>query len=86
MAADAIALMLRRMGRATQNSVSRLGFAMRFFLLVLYHSPAALKRVRLTLREIYFSGVLSLVIILVSGMFVGMVLGLQGYDTRLNNW
>ena len=32
------------------------------------------------MREIYFSGVLSLVIILVSGLFVGMVLALQGYD------
>jgi phospholipid/cholesterol/gamma-HCH transport system permease protein len=29
----------------------------------------------------YFSGVLSLIIILVSGLFVGMVLGLQGYET-----
>jgi phospholipid/cholesterol/gamma-HCH transport system permease protein len=32
------------------------------------------------MREIYFSGVLSLVIILVSGLFVGMVLALQGYE------
>ena len=34
-----------------------------------------------TLREIYFAGVLSLVIILMSGLFVGMVLSLQGYET-----
>ena len=34
----------------------------------------------LTLREIYFSGVLSCWIILVSGLFVGLVLGLQGYE------
>ena len=80
MPADAVAFLLRRVGRATQNSVSRLGFAARFFALVLYHSPAAFKRIGLTMREIYFSGVLSLVIIMVSGMFVGMVLGLQGYD------
>jgi len=33
------------------------------------------------LREIWFSGVLSLIIILVSGLFVGLVLGLQGYET-----
>ena len=33
------------------------------------------------IRELYFSGVLSLIIILVSGLFVGMVLGLQGYQT-----
>jgi len=39
------------------------------------------RRFHLTVREIYFTGVLSLVIILVSGLFVGMVLGLQGYDT-----
>src|SRR4029079_7961923 len=32
-------------------------------------------------REVYFSGVLSLVIIIVSGLFVGMVLGLQGFET-----
>ena len=40
-----------------------------------------LRRFSLVMREIYFAGVLSLIIILVSGLFVGMVLGLQGYDT-----
>jgi phospholipid/cholesterol/gamma-HCH transport system permease protein len=57
-----------------------LGFASRFFVAVLRHTPAAFLRAPLTLREIYFAGVLSLVIILMSGLFVGMVLGLQGYD------
>ena len=33
------------------------------------------------MRELYFTGVLSLIIIIVSGLFVGMVLGLQGYET-----
>ena len=33
------------------------------------------------MREIYFAGVLSLVIIMMSGLFVGMVLSLQGYET-----
>ena len=46
----------------------------------LWHSPAAFRRIHLTMREIYFSGVLSLVIILMSGLFVGMVLALQGYE------
>jgi phospholipid/cholesterol/gamma-HCH transport system permease protein len=72
---------VRRVGAGAISAVSRLGFAARFFAVVLIHSPAALKRTRLTLREIYFAGVLSLVIIMVSGLFVGMVLGLQGYDT-----
>ena len=31
------------------------------------------------IRQMYFSGVLSILIIAVSGLFVGMVLGLQGY-------
>jgi phospholipid/cholesterol/gamma-HCH transport system permease protein len=71
---------LRRVGAVTIDSISRLGYAARFFAAVLAHTPAAFRRLHLTLREIYFSGVLSLVIILVSGLFVGMVLALQGYD------
>src|SRR5678816_1169824 len=47
---------------------------------IIIHSPHAFRRLHLTVREIYFAGVLSLVIILVSGLFVGMVLALQGYD------
>src|SRR6185295_2688477 len=38
-------------------------------------------RFRLGMREVYFTGVLSLIIIIVSGLFVGMVRGLQGYET-----
>lgn len=41
----------------------------------------AIKRPQLILKEIFFSGVLSILIIAVSGWFVGMVLGLQGYNT-----
>jgi phospholipid/cholesterol/gamma-HCH transport system permease protein len=63
------------------SGVWRLGYAARFFAYLIMHSGTALGRFRLTIREIYFAGVLSLIIILVSGLFVGMVLGLQGYDT-----
>lgn len=80
MPASVLADGLRRIGAGTRRSIARLGFAARFFVAVLTHSPAGLRRIRLTLREIYFAGVLSLVIILVSGLFVGMVLALQGYD------
>src|SRR6185436_19499124 len=59
----------------------RLGFACRFLAYLVMHSGTALRRFRLTVREVYFAGVLSLVIILVSGLFVGMVLALQGYET-----
>lgn len=73
--------MIRRIGAMTINALWRLGFATRFLVLLLRHSGQSLRRLHLTLREIYFSGVLSLLIILVSGLFVGLVLGLQGYET-----
>ena len=63
------------------QGVWRIGFATRFFVAILLHSGTAFRRFGLTIREMYFSGVLSLIIILVSGLFVGMVLGLQGYET-----
>lgn len=71
---------LRRLGAMTIDGVWRLGFATRFLCAVLLHSGQSLRRVHLTIREIYFSGVLSLLIIVVSGLFVGLVLGLQGYE------
>src|SRR3954465_14434053 len=72
---------LERLGAGVSSHVARLGFASRFLGYLIIHSGTALRRFRLTIAEIYFTGVLSLIIILVSGLFVGMVLGLQGYDT-----
>ena len=80
MRSEVITWTLRRIGERTLSAIERLGFAARFSIAVLTHSPAALRRLQLTLREIYFAGVLSLIIILVSGLFVGMVLALQGYE------
>ena len=77
---SAIVATVRRVGTTTIGGIGRLGYAARFFAAVIMNTPAAFRRLHLTLREIYFSGVLSLVIILVSGLFVGMVLALQGYD------
>ena len=72
---------LRGIGHQVVNGVWRLGYASRFFLLTLLRSATSFRRFGLTVREIYFTGVLSLIIIIVSGLFVGMVLGLQGYET-----
>jgi len=77
----AVTDVLENMGRRAIGWVHRLGFACRFLLLTLRNSGMCLRRFSLVAREIYAAGVLSLVIILVSGLFVGMVLGLQGYDT-----
>jgi phospholipid/cholesterol/gamma-HCH transport system permease protein len=78
---DLAASGLRLLGERVINGIARLGYGSRFFARVLLRSMTSFRRFPLTLREIYFAGVLSLVIIVVSGMFVGMVLGLQGYDT-----
>ena len=72
---------LVNLGARVTGAVHRLGFASRFLLLTLRNSGLCFRRFSLVVREMYFAGVLSLIIILVSGLFVGMVLGLQGYDT-----
>ena len=71
---------IRKLGHMAVDRIWRLGFAVRFMFAVLRYSGASFRRLPLTLREIYFSGVLSLLIIMVSGLFVGLVLGLQGYE------
>jgi phospholipid/cholesterol/gamma-HCH transport system permease protein len=63
------------------NALQTLGFAARFFMMILAYSGQSFRRLHLTIREIYFSGFQSLLIIMVSGLFIGMVLGMQGYET-----
>ncbi|TDF66594.1 lipid asymmetry maintenance ABC transporter permease subunit MlaE [Cupriavidus sp. L7L] len=72
---------LATIGAAVRRSVTGLGHATRMFLTVLGLSPALLRRFRLVTDQVFFVGNLSLVIIAVSGLFVGFVLGLQGYYT-----
>jgi phospholipid/cholesterol/gamma-HCH transport system permease protein len=57
------------------------GRANLFLLAVLAAVPSALARPRLIVQQVYAVGVLSMVIIVVSGTFIGMVLALQGYRT-----
>ncbi len=72
---------LRNVGQRVIDRIWRLGYAARFFLYSLACSGESFRRFPLVIKEIYFTGVLSLIIILVSALFVGMVLGLQGYNT-----
>jgi phospholipid/cholesterol/gamma-HCH transport system permease protein len=72
---------IRSIGHHAVESVWRLGYATRFLALTLASSGTSVRRPRLVVRELYYTGVLSLIIIVVSGLFVGMVLGLQGYQT-----
>ena len=62
------------------GGVRRLGAVTIFFARLLVACVPALARPRLLILQIYNTGARSLIIIMMSGLFVGMVLGLQGYD------
>jgi phospholipid/cholesterol/gamma-HCH transport system permease protein len=76
-----IAKSLRAVGHRAVNVVWRIGFATRFLYLTLTHSGMSFRRFQLIVKELFASGVMSLIIIGVAGLFVGIVLGLQGYET-----
>jgi len=69
------------LGHRVIDGIWRTGTVARFFVRLLASSGPSFQRFGLVMREVYFTGVLSLVIIIVSGLFIGMVLGLQGYET-----
>jgi phospholipid/cholesterol/gamma-HCH transport system permease protein len=58
----------------------RMGAVVLFLFQLLIQSVPALGRPGLIIAQIYNAGARSLIIIMLSGLFVGMVLGLQGYD------
>ncbi|MBF22904.1 lipid asymmetry maintenance ABC transporter permease subunit MlaE [Neopusillimonas maritima] len=68
-------------GRHIRESIVSLGAFTRLFIAILARSGTALKRPGLVAQQIHFIGNYSLIIIAVSGLFVGFVLGLQGYYT-----
>ncbi|MCE0760402.1 lipid asymmetry maintenance ABC transporter permease subunit MlaE [Marinobacter sp. G11] len=67
------------LGRGGLDVVSSVGRSGRFLVGVLAGFPRPAIGFPLLLRQLYFVGVLSLAIVVVSGLFIGMVLGLQGY-------
>lgn len=69
------------LGASFRGGITRLGFATRFLLAILRASATTFTRPRLLVKELYYAGVLSLIIVLMSGLFIGMVLALQGYET-----
>ncbi len=61
--------------------LAQLGAIGIFLLQILRALPRSLRYLRETVRQIFFVGAMSLVIIMICGLFVGMVLGLQLYHT-----
>jgi phospholipid/cholesterol/gamma-HCH transport system permease protein len=76
-----IARFLGFIGTFVLDTIARIGFVTRSFFKLLGWAPGALRRPTLISEQIHFIGNYSLLIIVVSGLFVGMVLGLQGYYT-----
>jgi phospholipid/cholesterol/gamma-HCH transport system permease protein len=75
---------LQALGRKGLRFFERLGRSHVFLAYTLRGILTALWRLRLVVAQVYVAGVLSIVIIVVSGLFVGMVLGLQGYNTLVD--
>jgi phospholipid/cholesterol/gamma-HCH transport system permease protein len=72
---------LQHLGENTRTSFTKLGRGTFFLLQTISGIISVLARPRLLLNQMHSIGVLSFLIITISGLFVGMVLGLQGYYT-----
>ncbi|AFJ02793.1 Uncharacterized ABC transporter, permease component YrbE [Methylophaga frappieri] len=75
---------IRRLGRWGLSTMERLGRASLLLGQVLVGTPALFLRFSLVVQQLFYVGVLSVLIIVISGLFVGMVLGLQGYNTLVD--
>ena len=72
---------LARIGSRVRRGLEALGVLSRTFFRLVVATGSLWRRPRLVSDQIHFIGNYSLVIIAVSGLFVGFVLGLQGYYT-----
>lgn len=72
---------IQRLGSLTLELFIKSGRAGILLFNVLYRRPRFIKSFPLVVEQLFFIGILSLLIIIVSGAFVGMVISLQGYNT-----
>lgn len=70
---------IQAFGRIGVHKLSALGRSGQILMQAIIARPTPAESFPLLIKQLYFVGVLSLVIIVVSGLFIGMVLGLQGY-------
>ncbi|RKZ87602.1 MAG: lipid asymmetry maintenance ABC transporter permease subunit MlaE [Gammaproteobacteria bacterium] len=75
---------IRSLGRWGLGVLERLGRGHLFLLQILSGVPGLFTRFSLVIQQLYSVGVLSAFLILISGLFVGMVLSLQGYNTLVD--
>lgn len=72
---------IAKIGNPFTGFILHLSYLVQLLLAIFMGIGYSLKNFGLIIKEIHFSGVRSIVIISVSGWFVGMVLALQGYNT-----
>ena len=84
--------MISAIGRSVIDGLGTAGYATRFFFRLLLEFFPLLRRPRLVTKQIHFVGNYSLVIIAVSGLFVGFVLAVpkaapcgEGLDVRVDS-
>lgn len=70
-----------RLGGRTLNLLQTFGQSGLFLARVIWQKPNTLRLWPVLREQLYFVGVLSFLIMVVSGLFIGMVVGLQGYHT-----
>lgn len=70
---------IQALGRIGLYKISAVGRAGLILMQAIIARPTPATSFPLLLQQLYFVGVLSLIIIIVSGLFIGMVLSLQGY-------
>lgn len=70
---------LQSLGHSSMTTLQRLGRGHLFLMQVLPAMEGMLFRPSLLIRQMYSVGVLTLLIIIVAGLFVGMVMALQSY-------
>ena len=71
--------LVARLGHKGLKKLEAFGSAGIILMQALIARPQPYTMFPLVVKQIHFVGVLSLIIIVVSGLFIGMVLGLQGY-------
>ena len=73
--------LVQNLGRGVIGFTARTGRSLVFLLHALLAVPPGLRKPQLLIAQLYSVGVLSMQIIVISGLTVGMVLGLQMYNT-----
>jgi len=76
---NAVLERFRTIGHRTLSSIRRLGRGHLFLLNVISVLAGMMTRPGLLIKQMYSVGVLTLIIIVVAGLFVGMVMALQSY-------